>query len=420
MRNDFTLYFRKVPSGKRVYYYYAYNDGGDRLGPWSTGEDVRTAARNYCNNLIRQGMLVPGIKGMTTFAVYAAEFWDWDKSEYLKHRRKRRKLTQGYAEKCQGVVDFTLAPYFGKMRLDRITGDVIDKWLDYMIAEKYENSTINGYYGTLQTMMKWAARKKYIVRDPFLDVQKLVDEQKEKEIVNHDEFKAMFVDDWKTVWDNDLLLFVANKLLALTGMRVSELLGLKGEHVFDDHIYVCLQHDNKHGDRETKTKTKDNIPLTGELIKDLRKLMKLNGNGYLFSLTGGEKPVTGRHIYNGLQRAFKKVGLNKEEVKKRGLNVHAWRHFCNTELLKGGVPEKKVQAVIRHKSGRMTERYTHFDPTEFAEVTRVQTDLLKKKRKKPEGKKQGGKKPEAPNKRPALSIVKMPEAEEADGNRQAS
>ena len=95
MHNDFTLFLRKVPSGKTVVYYYAYNDDGERLGPWSTGQASKTAGRNYCNGLIKSGMLVPGIKGMTTFEVYAADFWDWEKSEYLKDRRKYRKLTRG-------------------------------------------------------------------------------------------------------------------------------------------------------------------------------------------------------------------------------------------------------------------------------------------------------------------------------------
>ena len=89
--------------------------------------------------------------------------------------------------------------------------------------------------------------------------------------------------------------------------------------------------------------------------------------------------------------------------------------FCNTELLKGGVPEKKVQAITRHKSSKMTARYTHFDPMEFTEVLKVQAELLKKKPKKPESKT-----PEAVNKRSALIIVKMPEAEKADRSKQAS
>jgi hypothetical protein len=61
------------------------------------------------------------------------------------------------------------------MRLEKITGEVVDKWLDYMIAQDYEHSAVNGYYGMLMTMMKCAARKRYIMRDPFLDVEKLID-----------------------------------------------------------------------------------------------------------------------------------------------------------------------------------------------------------------------------------------------------
>jgi integrase len=328
MHNDFTLFTRVVPSGKTVVYYYAYDDDGTRVGPWTTGLENKTAARNYCNGLIRKGVLVPGIKGMTSFSVYAKDFWNWETSEYLKFRRKRKKLTQAYADKCQKVTDFTLVSYYGKMRLDKITGEVIDKWLDQMIAEKYENSTINGYYGTLMTMMKWVAKKKYIVRDPFLDVQRLINEQKEKQIITHEEFQALFVDDWKKAWNNDLLLCTANKLAALTGIRISEILGLKGEYVFDTHIFSCAQHD-KYGYRGTKDKGKNNIPLTSEVISDLKKLMKINGNGYLFSLSGGDKPVTIRHIYNGLRRALRNIGISDDDIKNRGLNVHAWRHFCN-------------------------------------------------------------------------------------------
>jgi integrase len=411
MHNDFTLFYRVVPSGQKVVYYYAYDDDGVRIGPWSTGLANKTMARNYCNDLIRKNLLVPGIKGMTVFSVYAADFWDWEKSEYLKDRRKRRKLTQCYTDKCKKVVDHTLIPYFGNIRLDKISGEMIDKWLDYMIAEKYENTTINGYYGTLMTMMKWAAKKRYIVRDPFLDVERLLNEKKDKKLVTREEFKELFTEDWKTVWNNDLLLCTANKLAALSGMRVCEILGLRGEYVFDDHIFVCAQHDKEYGYRDTKTKTKHHIPLADEMIKDLKKLKKINGDGFLFSLTGGDVPVTVRHIYNGLRRALNKIGITSDEMKERGLNVHAWRHFCNTELQKGGMTIPQVQAVIGHKSNGSTERYTHFDPLQFGDVKRIQADLLKPKAKKPE---------RTADERPALTLVKTAEKEKARQGRKAS
>jgi hypothetical protein len=58
-------------------------------------------------------------------------------------------------------------------------------------------------------------------------------------------------------------------------MRCREILGLRGEYVYDDHIFLCDQYD-EYGYRETKTKIKNHIPLTGELVADLRKLMAAN------------------------------------------------------------------------------------------------------------------------------------------------
>ena len=238
MRNDFTLFFRVVPSGKKVVYYYAYDGDGVRRGAWSTGQATKTAARNYCNRLIREKKLLPDVKEMPTFAEFSADFWDWENSPYLKERKKRRKLTQSYTESAKKVVAHSITPFFGKMRLDKITGEVIEKWIDTLLEEGKKNVTINGYFGTLQTMIKWAVKKRIIERDPFVDVQRLLKEPKEKKIITHDEFKALFVDDWKKAWENDLLMCTANKLAALTGMRCSEILGLKGEYVYDDHFVL--------------------------------------------------------------------------------------------------------------------------------------------------------------------------------------
>jgi len=415
MHNEFTLYFRKVPSGKRLFYYYAYDGEGNRLGPWATGQSTKTGAKNYCIGLVRLGKLLPGEKEMPTFSEFASSFWDWEKSDYIKERIKRRKLTQAYADKNKKVAQHTLVPYFGNMKLDKISGEEIDRWLDHMIAEKYENSTTNGYFGTLQTMLKWAAKKRIIGRDPFLDVKRLLNEKTDKKIITPDEFKALFVDNWKTVWGNDLLRCTANKLAALTGMRCCEVLGLRGEFVYDDHIFLCGQYD-EYGYRETKTKIKHHIPLTAELVKDLRKLMKANGQGYIFSLDGGATPVTRMHIFKGLKKALNNIGITNEEIGERGLNIHAWRHFCNTELQKAGLTIQKVQAVTGHKSEKMTERYTHFDPLDFGEVPKIQAALLKKKHKKPEA----GIGEAAGNERPALTLVKMPEGGKAGSKRKAS
>jgi integrase len=63
--------------------------------------------------------------------------------------------------------------------------------------------------------------------------------------------KKLFPAQWETVW-NSKLHYVLNKLAACTGMRHGELLGLRGEFVFETYIDVCAQY-NRYGYGDVKT-----------------------------------------------------------------------------------------------------------------------------------------------------------------------
>ncbi len=375
IHNDFTLYFRVVPSGKRVVYYYAYDENGKRLYGKSTGETTLTAARVKLNRLLKEGDLVQKKPRMPTFAEYALGWWEWDTCAYLKKRRKRYNITQGYADQAKRNLHKVLLPYFGKMRMDRITRNDIDMFLDYLIKQGYKNTTINGYYGTMKTMMIEAADQGLITIDPTAKIGRLVNDRKELQIITPIEFKKLFMGDWERVWEHSRIAYTANKLAALSGMRVSEVLGLKGCYLYDGYIYLCMQYDT-YGYRPTKTKDKHNIPLPASMIADLNELKRINGDGFLFSTDGGGKPVGRRTIYLHLQSALRNIGITDTERKERKLHVHGWRHFFNTEMLKGGLTIPQAQAITGHKSVRMTELYNHFDPTEFVKVREVQDALL--------------------------------------------
>jgi hypothetical protein len=51
IHNDFTLYVRVAPSGKRVIYFYAYDENNRRTAGRSTGQTTKTAARVFVNGL---------------------------------------------------------------------------------------------------------------------------------------------------------------------------------------------------------------------------------------------------------------------------------------------------------------------------------------------------------------------------------
>jgi integrase len=389
MHNDFTLFLRVYPNGKKTVFYYVYDENGVRRGPWTTKQTSITLARNYCNKLNRAGLLLPKQTGKMLFAEYAEGWWVWDTCKYLKKRRKRHNITRSYADNNKKMMTNQLIPFFGKMAIGRITPEEIENWIDYMAEQGYQNTYTNTIFGTLKTMMIEAVARKIITSDPTENMERLVNDRKDIKIITQEEFKALFVKDWKRVWDNDRICYTTNKLAALTGMRTSEVLGLKGENVFDDHIYLCKQYD-EYGYRDTKTKDKHNIPLAPDIIADLEELIIMNGKGFLFSLDGGGEPICRRTMYDGFHRALNNIGIDDTQISERNLHLHAWRHFCNTELLKAGVPISKVQSVTSHKSDRMTDWYSHFDPNEFSEVRKAQEDLLAPAEEKA-GKGKGGK-----------------------------
>jgi len=145
IHNDFTLYYRETPSGKRIVYFYAYDENGKRTHGRSTGLTTKTAARVLVNKLLKEGALLPKKDDVPTFGEYAVNWWDWENCEYLKKRRKRANLTQSYSDHMKRNLNKVVLPYFKNMKLDAITPTVIEAFLDNLIKQEYKHTTINDY-----------------------------------------------------------------------------------------------------------------------------------------------------------------------------------------------------------------------------------------------------------------------------------
>jgi integrase len=141
------------------------------------------------------------------------------------------------------------------------------------------------------------------------------------------------------------------------------------------------------------------------MINGLKELKRMNGDGFVFSLDGGATPVCRVTMYQDYHRALRNIGLSDDEISERHPYLHAWRHFFNTELLKGGLSIPQAQAVTGHKSGRVTEWYCHFDPNEFAQARQVQENLLQPEGTSPAGAAGGTKETEAGKKDGKAALV---------------
>jgi hypothetical protein len=59
------------------------------------------------------------------------------------------------------------------------------------------------------------------------------------------------------------------------------------------------------------------------MIGLLKKLVKQNGEGYVFSLDGGAKPVCRKYFYDEFHRALKRIGIDQNEIRRRVLSIHS-------------------------------------------------------------------------------------------------
>jgi hypothetical protein len=74
----YTLYKRVLPSGDVVFYYQSYDQDGRRLPGRSTGQSTKSAAKAYCDMLLKEGLLWDGeqVCKIPLFKDYAKGWWE--------------------------------------------------------------------------------------------------------------------------------------------------------------------------------------------------------------------------------------------------------------------------------------------------------------------------------------------------------
>ena len=374
-KSSYSIYRRKIGGGKTVFYYRCYDKTGKRVCGHSTGQSTKAAAREYCNTLLKEGRLLKyKYVGVPTFREFADGFWDVKKSEYLKSQRTRKEISASYPVTAAMMVKNHIMPKFGAMKLDAITSQMIDSWLLSFPDRGLSNSTGNLAIKCLSAMLSWAVRKEYIIANPCKGVKMLKEVRKNRELLGAGDIQKLFGENWEMYWDKYMYCFMS-KLAACTGMRISELVGLKGEYVLDKHIVVFGQH-TKYGYTSTKNHKSRTIPVPEKIIDELKTFKAVCGDGYLFSTNGGKKPIASRTLSAAFKRALGILGITPDEQKSRGLTFHSWRHFFNTSMLLANVPAVKVQELTDHASLAMTKRYTHISKSDLDEITSVQEKLI--------------------------------------------
>lgn len=147
-----------------------------------------------------------------------------------------------------------------------------------------------------------------------------------------------------------------------TGLRVSELVGLKVADIDSRRMVVRVRQGKGQKDRY--------VMLSGKLLDVLRAYWReYRPADWLFPGDDPAKPLHRRVVQQHCYIAARRAGLAKR------VSPHALRHAFATHLLEAGTDIRTIQALLGHRSLRTTALYTYVSP-EKVSSTRSPLDAL--------------------------------------------
>lgn len=247
---------------------------------------------------------------------------------YAKHLKATRRGWKKELSKLK-----VLVKYFGAKML----GDITSYDVECFKAERKKTmagATVNRDLALLKTMYNKAAHWKFFRgENPVRGVSFFPEQQKER-ILSDEEARRLVEASTKSL--KPVVIVALN-----TGMRTSEILGLRWESVDFARRFIFVER-SKNG-RSRK------VPMNSEVLNTLAGLPR-NGEEFVFSKERSSGPL--RSVRTAFLSALRKAKISN-------LRFHNLRHTFATNLVMNGVDLVTVKEILGHSEIAMTVRYSH-------------------------------------------------------------
>ena len=248
--------------------------------------------------------------------------------------------------------------YFGKNRsLQEIEYRDLDKFFLHLTKKSPGGAPV--YLRTLKAALNKAIEWDLITENPLTKIRLPKRQQEEQLTLNASEI-------------HDIVNAVSNQQIKAlietafyTGLRRSELVGLKVKHVDQETGFLQV------GDEEliTKSRKTREVALCTQVIDLLSNIIiNKQPDDLLFGKTK-KIPYTADYISRVFKRAVDRNQLNKR------IHFHTCRHSYITNLANGDIPLQAVQMLAGHSNITTTMRYVHVDRNELLKSVNVLNNL---------------------------------------------
>ncbi|ARK30749.1 site-specific integrase [Halalkalibacter krulwichiae] len=301
---------------------------------------------------------------------------------------KKVKLRPSTIRNYQEQLNYNILPYLGEVKVKDIGEELIQSYIMTLHKERgLAPATIRSAYGVVAEVLKKAMRKGLLKEDVLSDISLPREVKKIRVWDEEDIYK--FLDAPNKIL-NITRHFIGFSISIQTGMRMSEVLGLRWKDVDLENkmIYVrqtLARNDNNSYNFVDEGKTTSAIRviyISDSLVESLKQHksfleneIKIVGNTYLkYDLVVCTQ--TGNWVHpNNFRRAFK---VTIEQLNLPKIRLHDLRHTHSTYLLSKNVNPKIIQERLGHKNVNITLGvYSHALPSMQREAISKFDDLFK-------------------------------------------
>lgn len=248
--------------------------------------------------------------------------------EYL--RFAETKKSKGTVEKEKHIIK-KFESIANPLRLSSVNSQQIESW-QAKVSQETSKANANAHYRHLKAMFSKAVEWQYIPQSPFRHVKQIKMEKRFPRFLNKKEINALFKAAKEDRSDAERL----TAFYLYTGMRASELIGLKWQDIDLKQGWVRVF---GKGQKERV------IPI----FDKLKPYLKRSGTGYVF---GGETPLSRFTIADIFERLYKKAEIE-------GANIHCLRHTFASHAVMSGIDLATLKEILGHANIGTTMIYSH-------------------------------------------------------------
>ena len=243
--------------------------------------------------------------------------------------------------------------FIGKKKLLYVDDSIVKKYILFL-SSRYSVSSHARKLSVVKQFFNFLLNENKIIENRFLDLNSPKSEKKLPSVLSESEINMIFDEAYKDKSAKGIRFITMMEIMYATGIRVSELVGLKIASLKEDFSSILIL---------GKGKKERYVPLTEtakaaiiEYLKVRENLIKNESKGsiFLFPTNSKSSHITRIRFFQILKGVCMKLTIDPNRV-----SPHVIRHSFATHLLDRGVDLRIIQTSLGHADISTTQIYTH-------------------------------------------------------------